>query len=259
MKLDKLDYFWCKETESTNLTAKEAGEHEDEKALSRGMLFVADKQTAGVGRRGRSWESPEGENIYMSLLLKPEIAPSKAPMLTLVMAVAVAEGLKQVCGSTENLQIKWPNDIILNKKKVCGILTEMALEGTKIKYVVIGVGINVNQKTFSRELEDKATSLSMEFSREFDRKMLISSVLEKFYEYYDGFLRAGDLSYLQETYNQMLVNRGTEVVIHEPGNEYEAVAMGINGQGELVVELADGSRQNIYAGEVSVRGVYGYV
>jgi len=258
MKVDKLDYFWYKETDSTNLRAKEAGNHE-ENIPRQGMIFVADKQTAGVGRRGRSWESPEGENIYMSLLLKPEIAPSKAPMLTLVMAVAVAEGLKQVCGSTENLQIKWPNDIILNKKKVCGILTEMALEGTKIKYVVIGVGINVNQKTFSRELEDKATSLSMEFSREFDRKMLISSVLEKFYEYYDGFLCAGDLSYLQETYNQMLVNRGTEVVIHEPGNEYEAVAMGINGQGELVVERKDGSRQNIYAGEVSVRGVYGYV
>jgi len=117
----------------------------------------------------------------------------------------------------------------------------------------------VNQKTFSKELEDKATSLSLGFSQEFDRKMLISSVLEKFYEYYDGFLRAGDLSYLQETYNQMLVNCDEQVVIHEPGNEYEAKALGINEQGELVVELTDGKRQNIYAGEVSVRGVYGYV
>lgn len=259
MKVDKLDYFWCKETVSTNLTAKEAGEHEDEKSLSRGMLFVADKQTAGVGRRGRSWESPEGENIYMSLLLKPEIEPAKAPMLTLVMAVAVAEGLKQICENAENLQIKWPNDIVLNKKKVCGILTEMALNGTAIKYVVIGVGINVNQKTFSQELEDKATSLSLEFLEEFDRESIISSIIEEFYKYYDGFLREGDLSYLQETYNQMLANCGAEVVIHEPGNEYEAVAVGINEQGELIVERQDGSRQNIYAGEVSVRGINGYV
>ena len=258
MRLEKLDWFWSKETESTNLSAKKAGEYEDEKSIARGMLFVADKQTAGVGRRGRSWESPEGKNIYMSLLFKPETEPAKAPMLTLVMAAAVAEGLKRVCGNDE-VQIKWPNDIILNKKKVCGILTEMALNGTAIKYVVIGVGINVNQKTFSKELADKATSLSLEYSKEFDRKMIISSVLEEFYKYYDGFLRAGDLSYLQETYNQMLVNRDEMVVIHEPGNEYEAKAIGINEQGELLVELTDGRKQNIFAGEVSVRGVYGYV
>ena len=246
-----------KETDSTNLRAKEAGN----KGVSVDTLFIADKQTAGVGRRGRSWESPEGENIYLSLLLKTDIEPSKAPMLTLVMAVAVAEGIKKICNL--DVQIKWPNDIILNKKKVCGILTEMTLEGTAIKYVVIGVGINVNQKEFVPELRDKATSLLLETSgendRELDRETIISSVLEEFYQYYDGFLRAGDLSYLQETYNQMLVNRDTEVMIHEPGNEYIAHAIGINEQGELVVELTDGKRQNIYAGEVSVRGIYGYV
>lgn len=258
MKLEKLDWFWYKETKSTNLSAKEAGEREDEKNISRGMLFVADKQTDGVGRRGRSWESPEGENIYMSLLLKPEMEPAKAPMLTLVMAAAVAEGIKKVCKEASP-QIKWPNDIILNNKKVCGILTEMALSGTAIKYVVIGVGINVNQKSFSEELQDKATSLSIEFLEEFDRKTLISSVLEEFYKYYDGFLRVGDLSYLQGTYNRSLVNCGCEVVIHEPGNEYRALARGINELGELVVEMPDGEVRNIYAGEVSVRGVYGYV
>lgn len=246
-----------KETDSTNLRAKEAGN----KGVSADTLFIADKQTAGVGRRGRSWESPEGENIYMSLLLKPDIEPSKAPMLTLVMAVAVAEGIWQATGI--DTLIKWPNDIIINKKKVCGILTEMTLDGTAIKYVVIGVGINVNQKGFIPELKDKATSLLLETSvvqdREFDREAIISSVLEEFYQYYDGFLRAGDLSYLQEIYNQMLVNRDAQVVIHEPGNEYNARAIGINEQGELVVELADETRQNVYAGEVSVRGVYGYV
>lgn len=255
MRVDKLDYFWYKETDSTNLRAKEAGEQE--KDMSQDMLFIANKQTAGVGRRGRSWESPEGDNIYMSLLLRPQIEPSKAPMLTLVMAVAVAEGLRKTCGTA--VRIKWPNDIVLNKKKVCGILTEMSLDGTAIKYVVIGVGINVNQKIFSEELADKATSLSLEFSKEFDREMIISSVMEEFYKYYDRFLASGDLLYLQETYNQMLVNRDREVRIHEPGNEYEARAIGINEQGELLVETADGKQRNIYAGEVSVRGIYGYV
>ena len=186
-----MEIIHFKETDSTNLRAKEEGN----KGVSCDTLFIADKQTAGVGRRGRSWESPEGENIYMSLLLKPDIEPAKAPMLTLVMAVAVAEGLrkewKKYFMESEKLagdlavQIKWPNDIILNKKKVCGILTEMALDGTAIKYVVIGVGINVNQKKFADELEGKATSLSLEFSKEYDRDAIISSVLEEFYKYYD--------------------------------------------------------------------------
>lgn len=248
-----MDIVRFKITDSTNIQAKSWGE----KGVSQDTLFIADKQTVGAGRRGRSWESPEGENIYMSLLLKPEIEPAKAPMLTLVMAVAVAEGIKKVCNA--EAQIKWPNDIIFNKKKVCGILTEMVLDGKAIKYVVIGVGINVNQKVFVSELKDKATSLSLEASKDFDRETIISSVMGEFYKYYDGFLCVGDLSYLQETYNRRLVNRGCEVVIHEPGNEYEALAIGINEQGELIVETKDGRMQNIYAGEVSVRGVYGYV
>ena len=255
MRVDKLDYFWYKETDSTNLRAKEAGELE--KDISQGMLFIADKQTAGVGRRGRSWESMAGENVYMSLLLKPDLEPAKAPMLTLVMAVAVASALKKVC--KVEAQIKWPNDLVLNGKKICGILTEMGLDGMQIKYVVIGVGINVNRKEFPEELLDKATSLAMETSEEFDKDAIISAVVEEFYKYYDGFLQTGDLSYLQETYNQSLVNRGREVRIHEPGNEYNARAIGINEQGELLVETEGGKRQNIYAGEVSVRGIYGYV
>lgn len=248
-----MDIIRYKETDSTNLRAKEAGNE----GVSQDTLFIADKQTKGVGRRGRSWESKDADNVYMSLLLKPEIEPSKAPMLTLVMAIAVAMTLREVCGA--DFQIKWPNDIIFNKKKVCGILTEMALDGTSIKYVVIGVGINVNQMYFSGELENKATSLAKELSKEFAKDVIIKVVVEKFYDYYKEFLAAGDLSTLTDIYNKMLVNRNAEVVIHEPGNEYRAKAKEINEQGELVVELLDGTRQNVFAGEVSVRGIYGYV
>ena len=246
------------EIDSTNLCAKRTGNE----GVSSDTLFIADKQTAGTGRRGRSWESPAGDNIYMSLLLKPDLNPAKAPMLTLVMALAVVAGLQKVLDNqsiSQDFQIKWPNDIVLNKKKVCGILTEMALEGTGIKYVVIGVGINVNQMQFLEELNGKATSLAKELSKEFDRDVIIDKVVESFYYYYEKFLATEDLSALKEIYNQMLVNQDKEVVIHEPGNEYHARAIGINEQGELIVETVDGRQQNIYAGEVSVRGIYGYV
>ncbi len=248
-----MDIIRLKETDSTNMRAKDAGN----KGVSTDTLFVADRQTAGVGRRGRSWESPEGDNIYMSLLLKPELETKAAPMLTLVMAVSVAEAINNVCGA--DVQIKWPNDLVMNGKKLCGILTEMALDGSNIKYVVIGVGINVNQKYFSAEIRKKATSLSVELSKDFERDVIMDAVLERFFHHYKMFLGMSNLSFLLETYNRMLVNRDKEVVIHEPGNEYEARAIGINQQGELIVETLDGNRQEIYAGEVSVRGIYGYV
>ena len=113
---------YASETDSTNIQAKALGE----KGASHGTLFVADRQTAGKGRRGRSWESPSGTSIYMTVLLRPGFLPSRAPMLTLVMALSVAEG---ITGETGLLaQIKWPNDIVVNRKKVCGILTEMSAE-----------------------------------------------------------------------------------------------------------------------------------
>ena len=141
------------EIDSTNNRAKELGEKDG----AHGTLFVADRQVAGKGRRGRVWESPKGISIYMAFLLRPDLIPTKAPMLTLVMAQSVAEGIREVTGMETG--IKWPNDIVMNKKKVCGILTEMSTEIDYINYVVIGVGINVNQKVFDEELKEKATSL----------------------------------------------------------------------------------------------------
>ena len=122
-----------------------------------GTVVVADKQTAGKGRRGRVWESLSGENIYMSILLRPEINVNQAPMITLVMAYSVVKAIRKL-GFTE-AQIKWPNDIVISGKKVCGILTEMFTKDTGIDYVVVGVGINVNTKGFSEEIKDTATSL----------------------------------------------------------------------------------------------------
>ncbi len=241
------------ETDSTNNRAKDSGE----KNGAHGTLFIADKQNAGKGRRGRAWESPSGKSIYMTILLRPQITPDKAPMLTLIMGLSVAEGIRKVSGA--ETAIKWPNDIVMNKKKVCGILTEMATEMEYVNYVVIGVGINVNQEYFSEGIKEIATSLYEETGTVYQRSELIAAVLERFEKNYEMFLETGDLSAVRKAYDSILVNRGQEVKVLEPGNEYRAVAEGINKNGELIVRLSDGRQKNIFAGEVSVRGIYGYV
>ncbi len=241
------------ETDSTNNRAKDSGE----KNGAHGTLFIADKQNAGKGRRGRAWESPSGKSIYMTILLRPQITPDKAPMLTLIMGLSVAEGIRKVSGA--ETEIKWPNDIVMNKKKVCGILTEMATEMEYVNYVVICVGINVNQEYFSEGIKEIATSLYEETGTVYQRSELIAAVLERFEKNYEMFLETGDLSAVRKAYDSILVNRGQEVKVLEPGNEYRAVAEGINKNGELIVRLSDGRQKNIFAGEVSVRGIYGYV
>ncbi len=252
-------YF--EETDSTNNQAKAAGES----GASCGTLFVADRQNAGKGRRGRTWESPAGQSICMSLLLRPDIAPGNASMLTLVMGLSVAEAIREATGLMA--WIKWPNDIILEEsgtdigRKVCGILTELSTEIEAINYVVIGVGINVNQTSFPAELADTATSLKLELGKGLRRSELIAAVLEKFEANYKVFLQTDDLSGLMDAYNRLLINRDRDVRILEPKGAYEAHAEGINSRGELKVTTAGGEEKCIYAGEVSVRGgnANGYV
>lgn len=241
------------EIDSTNNRAKEAG---DNKA-PHGTLFVADMQVAGKGRRGRVWQSPAGSSIYMTILLYPEISPLKAPQLTLAMAIAVAEGIKEVTGL--DTKIKWPNDIVVNGRKICGILTEMSTEIDYINHVVIGAGINVNQDDFPEDIRKTASSLKMELGKQVKRSELIAAIMKSFEKDYEIFVKTEDLSGLQELYNSMLVNLDRDVKVLEPGNEYEAHALGINKTGELIVRTAEGEEKEIYAGEVSVRGVYGYV
>ena len=251
MENKKIRYY--EQLDSTNTKASELALEDAE----HGTVVVAGCQTAGKGRRGRTWESPSEDNIYMSILLRPEFKADKASMVTLVMAYSVAKVLQK--NGFADVQIKWPNDLVLSGKKVCGILTEMYLQGTAIDYIVVGVGVNVNTSVFSEELVDKATSLFLECGKLLDKEQLIVDIVETFTEMYDRFAEAGDLEFLQDAYNAILVNKNREVRILEPGNEYTAYALGINEKGELMVRLQDGTEKNVYAGEVSVRGVYGYV
>ena len=241
-----------KEVDSTNAEARRLSVEGAES----GLVVTAKKQTAGKGRRGRSWESPADENLYFSILLRPSLEPEKAPMLTLVMAYSVAKSLQK-----EDIQvlIKWPNDLVCSGKKVCGILTEMNLSGAQVEDVIVGVGLNVNTMKFPDELEDKATSLRKETLRELECGELLQLILKEFDKQYQRFLENQNLEFLQEDYNAMLINRGREVMVLEPGKEYLAKALGINKFGELLVQKEDGSTEEVFAGEVSVRGIYGYV
>ena len=241
-----------KEIDSTNTEARRLSKEGAES----GLVVTAKKQTAGKGRRGRSWESPADENLYFSILLRPSLEPEKAPMLTLVMAYSVAKALQK-----EDIQvlIKWPNDLVLSGKKVCGILTEMNLSGTQVEDVIVGVGLNVNTMKFPDELEDKATSLRKETLRELECGELLQLILKEFDKQYQRFLENQNLEFWQEDYNAMLINRDREVMVLEPSKEYLAKALGINKFGELLVQKEDGSTEAVFAGEVSVRGIYGYV
>ena len=245
-----------------------------------GTVVVADMQTAGKGRRGRSWETESGTSLLFSLLLRPTIAPDTAPQLTLLMAMAVTKVIRELTGLSA--QIKWPNDVVVNAKKVCGILTEMRLKDSAVDYVVVGTGVNVNQTSIPVELENSATSLLLEKIKQvvsdenrgariddktaaadceerFDKEGLLDAILRAFEEYYERFLQTEDLTEMMSEYNKWLVSLDKEVKVLDPKGEFTGISKGINEKGELLVELPDGEVKAIYAGEVSVRGLYGYV
>ena len=242
---------FARETDSTNLWIKRLAKE----GAPEGTLALAEFQSAGRGRLGRSWEVPEGTSVMMSILLRPKFEPQYAPTLTLVMGMAVAKAVKSL---GFDVSIKWPNDVVVSHKKICGILTEMGVRDGKIDYAVIGVGINVNIREFPEEMADKATSLYLESGRKFDRSQIPGLVMEAFEEYYEKFAATCDLSGLKEEYESILANynQPVRVLAKEP---YEGVARGITDGGELLVEKTDGTIVAVSAGEVSVRGLYSYV
>lgn len=245
-------YFYEK-TDSTNIVAKRLGEE----GARHGALVVADAQERGRGRRGRSWSSPPGVSVSFTILLRPSFPADKASSLTLVMALSVARALEKECGV--EAMIKWPNDIVIHGKKVCGILTEMSIDMDAVNYVVVGAGINANLQEIPQELEDKATSLLIECGRRVSRANVLKAVLESFEKNYEIFAQKESFSDLRQDYEKYLVNRNKKVLVLDPKGQYEGTALGINEKGELLVKRPDERIETVYAGEVSVRGVCGYV
>lgn len=246
------EIFYYESIDSTNTKAKELAEE----GYPSGVLVVANQQTAGKGRRGRVWISPKGTDIYMTLVMKPDIHPNHASMLTLVAALALAKGIRRETG--EEVQIKWPNDIVLNGKKICGILTEMSVQFDCINHIVIGIGINVHNESFAEEISDTASSLFLESGKHFHRAGIIEAFLEEFEKTYAVFLETEDISRLQKEYNALLVNMGRQVHVLDPKEPFDGKAMGVTNKGELIVDTWE-SRKLVSSGEVSVRGIYGYV
>lgn len=241
-------YFY-EETDTTNNRARELALE----GAPEGTLVVAEKQTAGRGRRGKVWESPLGTGIWMSLVLRPQIAPAEASVLTLLCGLATAEAIEAKTGLSAG--IKWPNDILINGKKAVGILTEMDCEMSEVHFVIPGIGINVNTASFPPEIAEIATSLYLECGKTVSRRRLVHKVLERLEEHYETFLRTGSFAAMLEDYRKHCITLGKEV--HVLGREpFFAEVLDITPEGELLVRRADnGKEEVVFSGEVSIRGV----
>ena len=239
--------------DSTNQYAKRIAEE----GAPDGTLIIADEQTAGKGRSGRTWVTPPSEAIAFTLLLRPKLSPDRISMVTLVMGLAVVNAVNALYDV--NAGIKWPNDVVIGGRKLCGILTEMSAEVRQVNHIVIGVGINANLTSFPEEIKEIATSLKLEVGHAVNRAELIARVMTEFERLYAGFEAQGDLGPVMQEYNDLCLNTGNKVRVLDPNGEYTGISRGINSMGELLVETEDGQMREVYAGEVSVRGIYGYV
>ena len=213
-----------------------------------GLTVIADSQTGGRGRLGRSFFSPEHSGIYLTCILRPDCEPERAGLLTSLAAVAAARAVEKVSGA--DVRIKWVNDLYLNGRKICGILTEagLGLEAGRLDYAVVGIGINVNRMAFPPELRETATSIANETGAAPDRNRLIAEILNELEALY-GDLETG--AFLEESRRRSNVI-GQMVTVIEGGKKYPARAVEIDGQGRLVIETEEG-RTCLNYGEVSLK------
>lgn len=224
-----------------------------------GLVISADEQTKGKGRRGRAWASEKGTSVSTSLLLRPNLPARNTATITLVSALAATRMVEKIIG--QKALIKWPNDVIICNRKVCGILCESEItQNERPDFVVVGIGINVHQTSFPEEISDRAISLDMAKTQlmEIHRDEVVKTLWDEFAKLYDLFLKTGDMSLLKEEYEKAFISMNKPVYIVKEENTIEAIARGIDNDGALLAEI-DGKIEKIETGEVSVRGIYGYV
>ncbi|MBU3189849.1 biotin--[acetyl-CoA-carboxylase] ligase [Clostridium bowmanii] len=245
--------IYCDSIGSTNSKAKELAEGGEQ----HGTVILSEEQTQGRGRLGRNWVSPKYKGIWMSIILRPNIITENISQITLLGAAAVQKAIMKMGIKTS---IKWPNDIVLNSRKVCGILTEMSGEIDHINYLIMGIGINVNldEKDIPMDLKDVATSLFAESGKHIDRKILIANVLNSFEELYSAFVRNGNIKETIGICRKNSILIGKEIQLINRGKITTVKAIDISDTGELVIENAQGMIEHIVSGEVSIRGIYGY-
>lgn len=236
--------------DSTNDYAKKVASHESE-----GTVIISEEQTKGKGRVGRTWYSESKEGIWMSVILKPNMIPQKAPFITLIAGASIAKALNNLGVETT---IKWPNDIIINNKKIAGILTELSAEIEIINYIVLGIGINVKTMEFSQEISEIATSLYKE-GYKISRVDLVRNILEEFEKLYIKYINEDSKEETLSICRDFSAIIGKDVYLIK-GQEKELVrCLDMNEEGNLVVQTKDNIIKEIISGEVSIRGVEGYV
>ncbi|QIB28073.1 biotin--[acetyl-CoA-carboxylase] ligase [Caloranaerobacter azorensis] len=239
--------------DSTNIKAKKLAAE----GAKEGTVVIAEEQTMGRGRLGRGWVSPKGKGIWMSIILRPNIDPIDASKVTQIGAAAVWSALSKV---GVDAYVKWPNDIVLNGKKVCGILTEMSAELNRINYLVIGIGVNVNinSQEFPNEINNIATSIKAEVGHDVDRKFITAEILNNFERFYNELIKYGSIKTSIEICRKASILLGREIKIITNQGERKVKAIDITDQGELLIE-ENGKIEKLISGEISVRGIYGYV
>lgn len=245
--------------DSTNNVARalaEAGAPE-------GTTVVADHQTAGRGRQGRTWFSPPGTNLYLSVVLRPPLAPTRAPLLTLACAVAVVDGLRSVLGEAPGggpggapvapPLLKWPNDILLDGRKVCGILTEMTARAQSVDWVIVGIGVNVNlpEGALPAELRERATSLLLHTRRPFDRAELCAAILSNLERQSARLYVEGPAPILAD-WRRHAAHLGKPVRYRQRDALVEGVAVDVDESGGLIVALPDGTSTTLLSGEIEL-------
>lgn len=235
------------EVESTNSKANELLKQ----GYPSGTVVIADRQTKGKGRLGRTWISPSGKNLYMSIALKPNIPPKYATMLTLTSVVACTTALRRYTDIP--VMIKWPNDMLVDDKKVGGILTEMKIEGEKIKSAVVGIGINVNmtEQDMPDEIKEIASSLKICKGEDFSRGLLAVEIIKEFDKWYQ-LLERRQRKTIIDRWMQLSGTIGRQVKIVLTDRELIATAEAIDEEGRLIVKLSDGTYEKICAGDVTL-------
>ncbi|MDN5347926.1 MAG: BirA family transcriptional regulator [Clostridia bacterium] len=240
--------YYYDEVGSTNQVAKELADA----GAGEGTLVIAERQTSGRGRLGRSWVSPPRKGAWFSLVLRPRVLPAFAPQLTLLAAVAVQAAIRDCTGLA--LGIKWPNDLLARGRKICGILTEMKAEMDAVDYLVLGIGLNINLQVedFPPELRDTASSLLLETGRQFVRVPLLQAILAKLEDAYTLWQEEG-FAPIRRAWKEANVVLGQKVRLNSWGEIFEGEAVDIDETGALLIKEAGGRVLRFASGEVSLR------
>jgi BirA family biotin operon repressor/biotin-[acetyl-CoA-carboxylase] ligase len=242
----KGDIIYFRETDSTNTRAKELAVQ----GAPEGTLVVSEAQTGGRGRKGREWFSPSKGGIYLSLILRPTISPAEAPKITLLTAVAIAEALLIL--TQLEVRIKWPNDILVNGKKLVGILTEMSTDMDEIDYVVVGLGLNVNTPGFPEDISDKATSLFIEAGKQFSRARLVAEFLKWEEHYYELFQEVGFEPVIKR-WKELSNIIGKIIAVEMIDQTLMGEVEDIDSDGFLILRDNRGKSHRIISGDVTLR------